>query len=209
MMGRLLTSVNNVGRDIRSVFVDRRLEDGLRKGKTDAFERLFELYADSLLRLGYALLSNAAEAEDAVQDALVGFIEALRNNRFRGGNGAVSAYLRRSVRNRCIDRMRRSGEMPFSLLEDDAPLNDSRVAPITPSSVLDEKRFRKAIEIAIRKLPDAQRAVIVLRMMEEYSYQQIADELHISIDHVKNLLGRARQKLRRELKPFVYEVGRE
>ncbi|MBN2326889.1 MAG: RNA polymerase sigma factor [Candidatus Omnitrophica bacterium] len=189
--------------------MDRRLEDGLRKGKTDAFERLFELYADSLLRLGYALLSNAAEAEDAVQDALVGFIEALRNNRFRGGNGAVSAYLRRSVRNRCIDRMRRSGEMPFSLLEDDAPLNDSRVAPITPSSVLDEKRFRKAIEIAIRKLPDAQRAVIVLRMMEEYSYQQIADELHISIDHVKNLLGRARQKLRRELKPFVYEVGRE
>ncbi len=183
--------------------MDRFIEKDLRKGKQQAFAHLFELHADKLLRLGYALLFNQTDAEDVVQDALIGFVDALRDGRFRGGNGVVEAYLRRSVRNRCIDKLRQSGRLPTSQVANiDCELY-TRHKPILPSGVLEEKRMQALIEAAIQNLPDAQRAVIVLRLLEDYSYQQIADELRISLDYVKNLMARARKHLRQELDPFV------
>jgi RNA polymerase sigma-70 factor, ECF subfamily len=183
--------------------VDRCIEKDLRKGKQQAFAHLFELYADKLLRLGYTLLFNQTDTEDVVQDALIGFVDALRDGNFRGGNGAVEAYLRRSVRNQCIDRLRRSGRLPTSQIANADSMLEAQHQPVLPSKILDEKRMQALIETAIQNLPDAQRAVIVLRLLEDYSYQQIADELSISLDYVKNLMARARQRLRQELEPFV------
>lgn len=183
--------------------MDRQLEAGLRKGRPESFERLFELYADALSRLGYALLSNGSDVEDIVQESLIGFVEALRDGRFRGGNGTVEAYLRRSVRNRCIDRLRRRGMLNVSLDGHEELSLEAPEQPLLPPQALEEKRLQNYVESAIRNLPAAQRTVIALRVLENYSYRDIAHELNVSLDYVKNLMARARKRLREELKPFL------
>lgn len=184
--------------------MDRQLELDIQKGKSDAFERLFDLYAERLIHLSYAILANSADVEDVVQDALIGFVEALQSGRFRGGNGTVEAYLRRSVRNRCIDRLRRAGRFHLSLDEYDPIAHEFHDPSLWPSQVLEEKQLRERFEQEILHLPDSQRTVVILRFLEQYSYREISEELHISIDHVKNLLGRARKRLRQELEPLFH-----
>lgn len=183
-----------------------KLERALLRGEPAAFEQLFDLYAGDLLRFGYAMLANASDAEDVVQDSLIGFVESLRAGRYHPGNGTLRAYLKRSVRNRCIDRLRKRDGWQHSLQEE-VEIPHGSLSPLgnLPSHRLDEKRIRLAIEHAIQKLPAAQRAVIVLRVMEEHSYAEIAEELGISVNYVKNLLGRARKRLREELEPIVSE----
>lgn len=184
--------------------VSEELERALLRNDPAAFGQLFDLYADQLLRLGYAMLGSAADAEDVVQDTLIRFMDSLRAGRYRPGNGTLKAYLKRSVRNRCIDRLRTGGELHLSLQEEIAA-SDGPTGQLAdlPWRMLDEERLREAIEHAIQKLPAAQRAVIVLRVMEEHSYAEIAEDLGISINYVKNLLGRARKRLRQELGPII------
>ncbi len=179
------------------------LEKALLEGEPQAFERLFDQYASPLVRLSYYFLANAPEAEDAVQDTLMGFIQALRSGRFHGGNGTLNAYLRNSVCNRCIDRLRKRGVLHLSY--DD--MGDETIVLSAqsnwPSQALDDKRIRQAIERAVQVLPAAQRSAIVLRVVEGYSYREIAEALGISLNYVKNLLARARARLRKEIEPFL------
>ena len=179
------------------------LEKALLEGEPQAFERLFDRYAVPLARLSFYFLANASEAEDAVQDTLMGFIQALRSGRFHGGNGTLNAYLRSSVSNKCIDRLRKRGVLHLSY-ED---MGDETIALSAqsdwPSQALDDKRIRQAIERAVQALPPAQRSVIVLRILEEYSYRDIAETLGISLNYVKNLIARARARLSKEIEPFL------
>jgi len=169
-------------------------------GDPQAFEQLFECYADELIRLGYFILANPADAEDVVQDVLISFVESLRSGSFRSGNGTIGPYLRKSVRNRCIDRIRQQRNF-YCSLEDGQyqAVKDFVETPLQPSEALDDKRLLAFIEQGIRKLPPVQRAVIVMRIFDELPYSDIAKELGISVDYVKNLLARGRKRLRVEI----------
>lgn len=183
--------------------MNEELERALLEGDPQAFERLFDQYAAKLARLSYYFLADATEAEDVVQDALMGFLKALRSGRFQGGNGTLNAYLRHSVCNRCIDRLRQKGTLHLSYDElGDEPITLTAQSDL-PSQALDDKRIRQMIEQAIESLPSAQRSVIVMRVIESYSYREIAEILGISLDYVKNLLARARARLRAEIEPFL------
>ncbi len=183
--------------------MNEELEKALLEGEPQAFERLFDRYASQLARLSYYFLANTSEAEDAVQDTLMGFIQALRSGRFHGGNGTLNAYLRNSVCNRSIDRLRKRGVLHLSYDEMGDETTALSVQSDWPSQALDDKRIRRAIERAIQVLPAAQRSAIVLRVLEGYSYREIAETLDISLNYVKNLLVRARARLRKEIKPFL------
>ncbi|HPA46156.1 MAG TPA: RNA polymerase sigma factor [bacterium] len=184
--------------------MNRNLERDLLRGKPEAFERLFDLYADSLYRLAYAFLFNRPDAEDAVQESLLGFVDALRSGKYRSGNGTLETYLKQCVRNRCINLLTRRGAAAFPLEEEeDSPLEPD--IPLHPSALseLQDRQALEQVETAIGKLPPAQRSAVVLRIVENQAYRDIAQELGISIDAVKNLLGRARKTLRRELRILV------
>ncbi|HPA47793.1 MAG TPA: RNA polymerase sigma factor [bacterium] len=182
------------------------LENGLQQGNPAAFERLFDLYADELLRQAYQMLGDPTDAEDIVQDALVGFVDALRTGRFHGGNGTLYGYLKTTVRNLCINLIRQRGHLHI-FHRPDCNVPHVEIDPLRdlPSGPLDSWQIQQGIERAIEKLPAVQRAVIVMRIMEDLSYQQIAHELGISIDHVKNTLARARKQMREDLEPLIHE----
>jgi RNA polymerase sigma-70 factor (ECF subfamily) len=183
-----------------------RLERQLRRGEPRAWEELYDLHAAALLRLAYRLLFHVAEAEDIVQECLLSCAQALRNGSYRSDKGTLAAYLHRSVRNRCIDRLRQRGELLFSLDElESPPAGFVTESAELPWQMLEDEQALNEIQSAIRQLPPLQRTVLVLRVTEEHSYQEIADELGISLNYVKNLMGRARQRLRRILQPLISE----
>ncbi len=181
------------------------LENRLIEGYPGAFEELFERYADSLMRLSYMLLGQVNDAEDIIQESLISFLEALRSGRYKQEQGTLSAYLRRIVRNRCIDRMKKKGLLTVSLHQIAPTVDDVNQDEKCPLTHLHEKRIRQTIESEIQNMPPLQRTAIIMRLLEEQSHQQIANTLEITIDHVKNLLGRARKRLRESIQPIIEE----
>lgn len=177
-----------------------RLIPRLAEREPQALRWLISQYSAELLRLGCLLLSNAMEAEEVVQDVFLSFLRTLDSGNFQSSNGAVRAYLRACVRNRCIDRLRGRIQNEFSLEEYEAQGRDCIPDPRPlPSQWLEEQCLQEQLQKRIYELPALQRAVLILRVLEEESYETIAERLGISIDHVKNTLARGRKRLRGQL----------
>jgi RNA polymerase sigma-70 factor (ECF subfamily) len=68
--------------------------------------------------------------------------------------------------------------------------------------VLEEKEFRERLLEAMESLPPDYREVVVLREIQQLSYNEIADATRLSLDNVKTRLSRARAMLRRKLEPY-------
>jgi len=94
-------------------------------------------------------------------------------------------------------RWRFFSEMVSASDEDESPVEIP--APDTMNRSLDEADYRRMLERALQKLPGAQRVPLVLYHFEDYSYEEIAEKLKVSLSKVKTDIFRARETLRRKL----------
>jgi len=76
---------------------------------------------------------------------------------------------------------------------------------LSPERLAENKELQKLLERTIRSLPDTYRTVIILRDIEDMSYQDIAKTLGISVEAVKSRLFRARTYLKQLLQPYLKE----
>ena len=167
---------------------DSDLIAGMIRGESEAFADLYRKYRTRLHQYALSLLRSRTEAEDVVHDVMIGLArQASRGHMPRG----LSAYLYASIRNRCIDRMRRKPELP---LEDVAP--DLIVAP--PG---DEARIgvRQLLNRALLALPDEQREVVVLRTWHDLEFTTIAVMQGTSVNTALSRYQYGLAKLRKEL----------
>ncbi len=153
------------------------------------FEHVVMPHLDAAYRLARWRLRNAHDAEDAVQEAL---LRAFRYfGAFVGGNGR--AWFLKIVTNVCHDRYGR--RVPF---EDD-PFDEERHTPALPSPTPEALLLRAdaadAVTAALHNLPDPFREILVLRELEELSYQELAAVLDVPIGTVMSRLSRARRAL--------------
>ncbi|MHC4441890.1 MAG: RNA polymerase sigma factor [Planctomycetota bacterium] len=152
--------------------------------------RIFEKLRPQLLRLAYRFLSNKHDAEEIVQDAL-GLawqrIKKLKNPQ------QIDAWLYRTTINLSLNRLRkkRSRIMP----PDDIPTAKAD----DPAKCLQANELIDRVRYVITQLPDRRQAALVLRDMEEMSYQQIAAILNIRPGAARLLVHRAREKVRKIL----------
>lgn len=143
--------------------VDPDLITRIRAGDTEALGTAYFSYAGSLLSLAHRLLADPADAQDLVQDFFVGLPEALTRYEERG---QFPAWLSRSLlrlglmRLRTTRRRRETGLGPAEGVE----------APLRGSSDLSR---------ALSRLPDDQRVIVVLKALEGYTHQEIAELLGI------------------------------
>ena len=151
----------------------------------ECFSELVDIHADAMFRFAHSLLKDEGAAEDAVQDAF----EGLWKLRLSVQADKCKSYLYRSVHNRCMDMLRKSRP----LLELDVPESNTPV-PAAPASV--DHDVKKHLQVALSTLPQQQRAMIMLRDFEGYSYAEIADITSSTLDNVKVSLFRARKSLR-------------
>jgi RNA polymerase sigma-70 factor (ECF subfamily) len=142
-------------------------------------------------------------ADDATQEAFISAYKAL--GRYRGGN--FKAWLMRIVTNACYDELRRRKRKPQSSLDEisetyeSSPLFISKDAP-DPEDIQVRSALVAAIESCLETLPEEQKIAAILRDVEGYDYEEIANIMATSLGTVKSRLSRARMKLRECLQGF-------
>lgn len=159
-------------------------------GDRDALAQLYDCYSGMLLGLGIKVLRNRREAEDLVHDV---FLEVWRRaHTYDPTRASVRSWLLLMMRCRALDR-RKSHAFALS-----APLDhDPRVAPYSESPAVALDRARVAAALA--RLPEPQRAVLVLGYFEGLSSSEIAEKLSLPIGTVKSRVAGAMRALREQL----------
>ena len=148
----------------------------------ERLEALIDQNAAALLRAAVAFLGSYAEAEDAVQDTFLKYLEKTPDFR---GEAQTRAWLMKVLANDCRSRLRRRKRHGETALTEDLPAPD-------PES--------GAVWQAVRTLPAAQRACVHLHYYEGYRTEEIAAILRERPGTVRSQLSRARQALREILK---------
>jgi RNA polymerase sigma-70 factor (ECF subfamily) len=159
-------------------------------------EELFRRYKDPAYRVAYRLLGNADDALDAVQD---GFIKALTHLPGFEYRCSFKTWLLRVVSNAALDvgrQRRRRDELSAAVTERVALDGGNTPDHADPGREAEEADLRRALAVALTRLPDAQRRTFVLHVDGGLSYREVAEALGISIGTVMSRLFYARQKLK-------------
>lgn len=173
-------------------------------------EELVDKYGQMVFNLAFRLTGNAVDAQDLAQDSLVRAIRGLEDFRQESDPGTwvyritVNAWKNRVRsekrrffwRTESIDAPAVPGEedgQPRELAGKDPPLDKP----------MEQEEARSAVEKALEGLDPEDRAILVLRELDERSYEDISKVLDLPLGTVKSRISRAREALRLKLKPFV------
>lgn len=198
-----------------------RLLAALRQGDEKAFAQLVERYHSSLTRLARLYVPSQAVAEEVVQETWLGVLQGLE--RFEG-RSSLKTWIFRILMNRARTRGEREARMiPFSVAfsadgaPDEPAVDPERFLPadhpqwpghwasapqpwnVSPEELALSAETRGLIESAIAALPPAQREVITLRDVEQWTSEEVCNALELSETNQRVLLHRARAKVRRAL----------
>jgi RNA polymerase sigma-70 factor (ECF subfamily) len=145
-------------------------------------------YQDQAWTLARYILKDASEAEDATQEAFV----KLWNNRNAIDKTRVKPWLMRVTRNHCLARLRRRRPeqefQEYQSVEEQGPLRDT-----------ERSELGAWLKNAIATLKEPYRTLVVLRDIQQHSYEEVAGVTELSLSQVKVYLHRARKQLREQL----------
>jgi RNA polymerase sigma-70 factor (ECF subfamily) len=186
-----------------SALEDQRLVSCLQAGDERAYEQLIERFQNPVYNLAYRLLNDQADASDVAQEV---FLKIFRNvGNFRGDSSLRTWVYRIAVneshnRRRWLFRHRRGETGIDDTFED----SESREKPLmdageTPFDFTVNREARILLEEALASINPVFRAALVLREIEDMSYDEIAEILEVSIGTVKSRIVRGREALRRNL----------
>lgn len=173
---------------------DDEIIASMHAGDRSAFPLLYQRYAGRGVRYAYTLLKNSSDAEEAVQEVFCKLLTPLRSGDVDPARGGFSAIFFKSLRNLCIDMLRKSGLERRQLKK----AAHSKAAP--PADHLAsqddlERKVRQAIEALPSLLGDA----FKLRLNGRLSYEEIAQILDCSRAQVRTWIYRARRRLEADL----------
>ncbi|MCL6639370.1 MAG: sigma-70 family RNA polymerase sigma factor [Firmicutes bacterium] len=176
-----------------------------------AFEELVRLYQNKVYALCTNLTGNRDDAQDLAQEAFIRAYRAMGSFRNEADFGT---WLHRITVNVWLNLKRKNnGQPPVSLDEpyrgDDGGEVRREVAAEDgdPLQALEEKEFRGLVRAALDSLSEEHRAVLVLREIEGYSYEEVSRMLGCSLGTVKSRLSRAREAMKRRMTELARENG--
>ncbi len=168
-------------------------------GDRHAFARLVEKYQRPLYAVLRRLVRQHEEVDDLLQECFLRAFQHLRE--FEIGR-PFYPWLYRIALNLALTALRRR---KWLLPTENLDLFPAREDD--PETNMAAEEFHAALERAIAKLPAEQRTILLLRTRENMSYQDLSETLGLEIGTVMSRLARAREKLRRWMKPHL-EVSR-
>lgn len=160
------------------------------QGDQDAFTNIVETYQRPVFNLCYRMLGEALEAEDAAQET---FWRAYQNLRRYDPARPFATWLLSIAAHYCIDqqRKRRFNTISMDLLPDEEVPDH---AP-TPEKVFNQLDEKGQLQKLLARLGPQDRAAIILRYWYEFSEEEIARTLSLTVSAVKSRLFRARKEL--------------
>ena len=172
--------------------VERCLE-----GDQAAWEEIVRLHRRKVFNVAYKFVGRHDEAEDLTQDIFLKIFKALRTFDRRAN---FQTWLISISRNLCIDHYRSVRKERETMARDVDPSGLTPVSPGRgPYGQLELSALRDQIRTALAALPPALREAVVLRDLQEFSYQEIADRLHLPEGTVKSRVNRGRLELAKQL----------
>lgn len=172
--------------------------DALQNGNQQAYAQLLKIYRDPIYYILLKLCNNPYDAEDLTIEA---FAKAFKNLHQYTDDFAFSTWLFRIATNNCIDFLRRKNKSIRCLDDDIENFEDqSTISALVstennPEESYIEKQRIRTMRWAVEQLRPKYKELIRLRYFEEFSYEEIANELGISINNVKIQLFRAKAML--------------
>jgi RNA polymerase sigma factor (sigma-70 family) len=166
---------------------DEKLIAMARAGNPGAFEAIVERYQGRLLGFCRQMLGSTEDAEDILQEVFVNAYRAMLADE-REIN--LRPWLYRIARNRCLNYLRK----PKADAQESMDMVPEVEAASTAEKVHNREEFRQILS-DVNKLPETQRAALLLREMDALSYEEIAAAMETTVPSVKSLLVRARISL--------------
>lgn len=172
------------------------------RGDLRAFEKLLVFYQDRVFSHCLRLTANSDDAQDLAQEV---FIRAFRSIKSFRHEADFGTWLHRITVNSWINSQRKNKKLVFFSL--DEPLNtpdgemnrELAASEDSPLEAVERQELSAAVRTALDRLAPEYRTVLVLREMEGYSYEEIAQILDCSLGTVKSRISRGRRDIRKEI----------
>lgn len=162
-------------------------------GDKQAYAHIINNYKNQLYATILRMTKNPQDAQDLVQDA---FIKVYRNLEKYDASGSFSSWLYRVAINHCMDEFRKK-RYAMTQIEID---EERVVEPNHPELVFLKKEKSRQLERLIGTLPEDERLIILLRYVNEISYEEIGEVMDVPLSTVRNKLHRAKKKMRETVK---------
>lgn len=176
---------------------DLALFDKIKNDDFQAYEIIFRRYYQELFRFAYNYLRDDAPAEEMAQEVFLYIWEKRQQIEIKT---TLKTYLYSAIKNKCLNYIKfelpRKNELEESHMQ--------MLVTSQPEKRENDERLKKFIDRAIDQLPNKCRQVFVLSRSAGLTYEEIAEDMDISVKTVENQMSIALKKLRESLKP-VYE----
>ncbi len=167
---------------------DKRLVELSLAGDDMAFEYLFNRYSDAIRRLFLQRSTSVEDTEDLLQET---FIKVYVNLHRYAAEYTFGQWVYTIARNTHIDfERRRQEDLPI-----DEKFATQAASTPSPEESLIRRQQRSQIEYYIECLPEQYRRLFKMRFLEDYSYDEIAEKLHLPMGTVKTQIHRARERM--------------
>jgi RNA polymerase sigma-70 factor (ECF subfamily) len=189
----------------------------LKAGSEDAYVRLIGEFHQPIYSLVYRMVSDPADAADTTQEV---FLKVFRGMKHFHGESSLKTWIYRIALHEASNRNRwwfrhKAREISVEPVDNESdefhgtprePFVDQGESPLEQFAHVE---VRKRVEEELRKVAEPYRTTVILRDLEEMSYEQIAEITDVSLGTVKSRLTRGREALKQRLIPYIRECGAE
>jgi RNA polymerase sigma-70 factor (ECF subfamily) len=161
--------------------------DQVLKGNQEAFSQLVEIYQRPVYNLCYRMLADASEAEDAAQET---FLKVYMSIKRYDHKRPFSTWILSIAAHYCIDQLRKRRMLVISM--DDSPYIDPPDSTPGPEDTVQQKESQKRMGILLNSLGPQDKAAVIMYYWYDFSYEEIASSLQLTVSAVKSRLHRAR-----------------
>lgn len=174
------------------------------KGDVKSFETIVYQYEKKVYNIAYRMFGNEHDAYDASQEVFIKIYQKLSQFKF---DSAFSTWLHRLATNTCIDlyrKRKRQTKDQFSIDKEIYTKESTVTFDIeddsgTPEEKVVQSETVNEVRTAINQLKEDHKAVLILRDINQMSYQEVADILDVSVGTVKSRINRARNALKEKI----------
>jgi len=190
----------------------------LKAGSEDAYAWLIAEFHQPVYSLVYRIVADPADASDTAQEV---FLKVFRGMKHFHGESSLKTWIYRIAIHEACNRRRwwfRHKAHETSMEPMESSNGDGETIGIKDTLIdgresafdnIAHQEVRARVEEELRKIPEPYRSAVVLRDLEEMSYEEIAEITEVSLGTVKSRLTRGREALRQRLISYVREIGPE
>jgi len=190
----------------------------LKAGSEEAYAWLIGEFQQPIYNLVFRMVSDPSDAADTTQEV---FLKVFRGMKHFHGESSLKTWIYRIALHEASNRRRwwfRHKSRETSIDPAVAEHSDNTAAALrdclmdqddSPFDRVAQEEVRARVEEEVRKVPEPYRSAVVLRDLEEMSYEEIAEITQVSLGTVKSRITRGRQALKHRLSAYVREAGTE